>query len=378
MPAYEDKRDGRWRYRKWVALPNGTRIRIAGTPATDTKKAAEAAERAHIDRVLHPERASAAAEVASGQKEVPTVEAFAPRFMREYLPRQKPTERKSKEYILSGSIVPFFGPMRLNEIDQTHVNAFITSQRVATKTVNNRLTVLSTMLRYAGPSGCKLIPETDLRFHIKAMSPDIVAVPIAEVGKLTAAATDHRYRVAVLLASEAGLRIGEIRGLQHTDVRDGQLTVRRAIDQFGNVTTPKHDKRRTVPLSPALLAALAALPKRGSWVLAQENGEPMNYERMLEDIHALYAAAGVEVPVSESGVTMPWHSLRHTFGTECAARGVPVPVIKELMGHSSIATTMRYVTVTSGQLDAAIRQAFGQQVGNRSAEKQNTEVGFDT
>lgn len=67
--------------------------------------------------------------------------------------------------------------------------------------------------------------------------------------------------------------------------------------------------------------------------------------------------------MSESGVTMPWHSLRHTFGTECAARGVRVPVIKELMGHASIATTMRYVTVTSGQLDAAIRQAFGQQVG---------------
>ena len=32
------------------------------------------------------------------------------------------------------------------------------------------------------------------------------------------------------------------------------------------------------------------------------------------------------------------------------------------MGHAAIATTMRYVIVTSGQLDAAIRQAFGQQV----------------
>jgi integrase len=146
----------------------------------------------------------------------------------------------------------------------------------------------------------------------------------------------------VLLASEAGLRIGEIRGLQHTDVRDGQLTVRRAIDQHGNVTTPKHDKRRSVPLSPALAAALPMLPKRGLWVLAQDDGEPMNYERLLEGINALYELASVDVPVSESGVTMPWHSLRHTFGTECAARGVPVPVIKELMGHSSIATTMRY------------------------------------
>ena len=39
---------------------------------------------------------------------------------------------------------------------------------------------------------------------------------------------------------------------------------------------------------------------------------------------------------------------------------------------------MRYVTVTSGQLDAAIRTAFGQQVGNKPAEKRNAESGFDT
>jgi len=107
------------------------------------------------------------------------------------------------------------------------------------------------------------------------------------------------------------------------------------------------------------------------------DGEPMNYERMLEGINALYELAGVAVPVSESGVTMPWHSLRHTFGTECAARGVPVPVIKELMGHASIATTMRYVTVTGDQLDAAIRQAFGQRVGNAPAEKNNAEPAVD-
>jgi hypothetical protein len=33
---------------------------------------------------------------------------------------------------------------------------------------------------------------------------------------------------------------------------------------------------------------------------------------------------------------------------------------------------------SSVQLDAAIRQAFGQQVGNKSAETNNAESGFDT
>ena len=88
----------------------------------------------------------------------------------------------------------------------------------------------------------------------------------------------------------------------------------------------------------------------------------------------LYERGGVAIPVSETGETMPWHSLRHTFGTECAARGVPLPTIKELMGHVDIKTTMRYVTVTDAQKDAAIERAFGtnwatagQPVGNNSA-----------
>lgn len=89
---------------------------------------------------------------------------------------------------------------------------------------------------------------------------------------------------------------------------------------------------------------------------------------------APYERTGVTIPVSETGETMPWHSLRHTFGTECAARGVPVPTIKELMGHADIKTTMRYVTVNEAQKDAAIDQAFGtgwpasgQPVANNSA-----------
>jgi integrase len=69
------------------------------------------------------------------------------------------------------------------------------------------------------------------------------------------------------------------------------------------------------------------------------------YWALLEAVHALYKRAGVTVPVSESGRTMPWHSLRHSFGSDCAARGVPLPTIKELMGHADIQTTMRYVTV---------------------------------
>jgi len=40
------------------------------------------------------------------------------------------------------------------------------------------------------------------------------------------------------------------------------------------------------------------------------------------------------------------YDLRHTFGSRAAMAGVDLPTLKELMGHSSITLTMRYVHPT--------------------------------
>jgi integrase len=303
MPAYRDP-SGRWRYRKWITLPSGTRERITGTPATDRKDAAERAEREHIDRVMNPDRVQPAQAAAPQRKDAPTLKEFSERFLAEYLPRQKPSSRYAKERILKGrgGLIAYFGAMYLDEIDQSHVNSYVaTLGNLATKTVNEKLTVLSTLLGYAGPKGCKLIPESVLSMHIDGMAAEIVSVPSADVAKLIAACTDDRYKVAVLLASEAGLRIGEIRGVQWTDIKDGRITIRGAIDQRNNVTPPKHDRSRIVPLSPALVSALGKLQRRGIWIVSRlDDGGSLTYWALWEAIRTLYTRAGVAIPVSES------------------------------------------------------------------------------
>jgi site-specific recombinase XerD len=40
------------------------------------------------------------------------------------------------------------------------------------------------------------------------------------------------------------------------------------------------------------------------------------------------------------------YDLRHTFGSRSAMAGVDLATLKELMGHSNISTTMRYVHPT--------------------------------
>jgi len=43
---------GAWRYRRVVALPSGDKVRISGTAQINTRRGADDAERAHIERVL--------------------------------------------------------------------------------------------------------------------------------------------------------------------------------------------------------------------------------------------------------------------------------------------------------------------------------------
>ena len=227
--------------------------------------------------------------------------------------------------------------------------------------------MLSTLIKYV--TGDK--PR--LRFKIAGMAGEMSAVPMEDV-ETTLAIAGLWDRAVVLLAAEAGLRAGEIRGLQWGDVMGGQITVRRALDNETNeVIAPKHNKARTVPMSPRVAEALAALPRRGLWVIAGEESGAVDYDRaggLLEAVTRLYARAGLAKPA------MPLHCLRHTFGTVMARR-VPLGVLQKLMGHADVGTTMRYVDV--GEDDkrdaiAAVFGAFGRQVGDSAAETGSTKA----
>ena len=50
----------------------------------------------------------------------------------------------------------------------------------------------------------------------------------------------------------------------------------------------------------------------------------------------------------------PWHTLRHTTASRLVQKGVQLVVVKEIMGHKSIQTTMRYAHLQPANLVDAI------------------------
>lgn len=86
------------------------------------------------------------------------------------------------------------------------------------------------------------------------------------------------------------------------------------------------------------------------------------------------AASALEAESNEDGAKQLRgrafaHALRHTFGTQCAERGVPVPVVQAWMGHRKAETTGWYFSPRAGQLFDVMDQAFAEEPILRRAEE---------
>lgn len=162
--------------------------------------------------------------------------------------------------------------------------------------------------------------------------------------------TDKKYMAAVLLCLYAGLRIGELCALQWTDIDfDGKvLTVNRTVQRIavpGQVTktilletNPKSESsRRTIPLTEEIFGLLSHLREEQPYIFGGK--KPLDPRTMQYRFKKILKEAGID------GGT--FHTLRHTFATNCVENGMDVKVLSELLGHSDVKITLnRYVHPT--------------------------------
>ena len=55
----------------------------------------------------------------------------------------------------------------------------------------------------------------------------------------------------------------------------------------------------------------------------------------------------------------PFHTLRHTFASWAVMRGVTLKELQELLGHASLAMTMRYAHLAPERLRTAVTRLEG-------------------
>ena len=352
-------RGGGWEVDITIRLPDGSTYRERKRASRLSKSAAQ---RWAQDR----ERYLLQHGPPTARKEVPTLEAFAPRFVdgHKRANRHKPSGIASTESILKWHLIPTLGTKRLDAITNEQVQRLkLTLADRAPKTVNNVLTALSTLLKRAVewgelerlPCTIKLLPnpKKTMGFHDFDQYERLLSV---------ARKRDAQAYLMVLLGGDAGLRLGEIVALEwrDLDVTARRLAVERS-DWLGHVTVPKGGRSRRLAMTQRLTAALkAARHLRSERVLCLPDGSPFTRDRVIKAVRGAQRVAGVEQGV---------HILRHTFCSHLAMKGAPARAIQALPGHADLSTTQRYMHLSPAATEDAIRLLDGRQSGLDLAEK---------
>ena len=214
---------------------------------------------------------------SGGTNPVPTVESFAKRFLDDYCraERHKPSGIAAKETILRLHVLPRWGEKRLNSIttqDVQRLKADLAGK--SGKTLNNVLTVVGKMLKVAVE--WDIIERVPCKIRlVKVSIPSTSFYDFQQFDRLIPEAKKEPLELLVdLLGAEAGLRCGEMRGLQWRDVdfSNRTLCVERSIWQ-DQVTATKGWRLRHIPLTTRLLNALSLyLRRRSPWVLCRADG----------------------------------------------------------------------------------------------------------
>jgi site-specific recombinase XerD len=146
---------------------------------------------------------------------------------------------------------------------------------------------------------------------------------------------DLRDRAIIELLYSSGLRVSELASLSLDDVGGDLLTV-----------IGKGGKTRAVPVGGPARRAIADWVERGRGHLAG-----------VEVRNALWVGArggpldtrGIRRVVRGRAATFP-HALRHSFATHLLEGGADLRAVQELLGHSDLATTQIYTSVSRHHL----------------------------
>ncbi len=165
-----------------------------------------------------------------------------------------------------------------------------------------------------------------------------------EVSAFLADLSSYRDRAIVLAMLLGGLRAGEVRGLLLANVDMGMRRVR---------VVGKGGRERVVPVDAAFFAELGAY-LREERPAGCRTAECFVVLRGPTTGMALTEAGMRSVfrthRQSSGAVRVRPHRLRHTYGSDLAAAGMDLLVLRELMGHASPETTAGYVHLSAQTL----------------------------
>lgn len=155
------------------------------------------------------------------------------------------------------------------------------------------------------------------------------------------AETEDVIYLAVKFDFLLGLRVGELVALkwedckEHTHIHIVREEIKNQETGFRQVV--EHTKTNTdryVILVPKAISILEKIPREGSYIFMR-NGQRITPRQVNYVLEKFAERQGI--PVKSS------HKIRKTYASNLNANGVPLDCIREMLGHSSLSTTLGYI-----------------------------------
>jgi integrase len=291
-----------------------------------------------------------------------TVADLADRFLQEYVPRKRPSTQRDYRQQIAVDIVPAIGRMKVAGVSYTDIDALhcaITGRGSPTH-ANRVLALLSRMFSLAikwgwraGSNPVKGIERNQEHKRTRYLTG-------AELSRLMVALTklrDQGAANAIRLCLLTGARRGECLTARYAD-----FDLDAGIWTKPGATTKQKTTHR-VPLSAAavqLLTELRAQAGDSEFLFPPPEG-CTPYRLDLDDAWAIIRkTAGIP--------DVRLHDLRHTFASVLASSGLSLPIIGQLLGHTTAQTTLRYSHLLDDPLRAATERASAIITGKQAAE----------
>ena len=280
-----------------------------------------------------------------------------------YLPYCKsnnaPGTYRRKETMGRLWIVPFLKDYRLKDITLGTLQQFLEWRKAQGKRDNkggevsqNELRHLVAVLKHCFNYAVKLgFIQTNPAKHLSVKVEDTTdawhILEEEEIERLLEhIPIPQRYLIAFL--AHTGLRWSDASTLKWTQVDLLRKTITVKQEKTGKtLTIPLYSKAWQVLVeAQKFYSQFADYDPTGYVFVNLSTGKPY------KDLHNVFKAALERAGLPKS---IRIHDLRHSYALRCLRKGVSLAAVKELLGHKAIQTTMKYVHLTTRDLEEAVK-----------------------
>lgn len=270
---------------------------------------------------------------------IPSTLCFAERVKEwelSHLSRMKPSTQDTMRWHLDAHLLPVWGKTAVDYISAERVNEWVGSDKMARLSRSTLRGIVKTLAMALGVKFGRNAIHYPSQVKVEA---DPRCFTVEEVTKIVAAAKGQ-YKLLFTLASESGLRSGELFGLHIEDIDFDRnlLHVRRSSWDGKIQSTKNHNAQRAVDIQPYVAEMLRKhiAGRESGPVFLSRRKTLLRTETVLDKhLHPILKDLGLK----SGGM----HSFRHFRVSFLIMNATPLEIIKKWIGHGSDAMIRRYM-----------------------------------